>query len=473
MPKQIRTTLKGYFETGDIPTQQQYQDLIDSFVSLDDTTVNPQIINTGLSASGYISTKSHITASGDISASGNFIIGGHITSSGNISSSGGIEAASLTGSLSSTEVTVGGNISVEDINSTGNIYTTGHITSSGNISSSGTLFVGGNISGSSISSSTDIAASGTGSFGRTETLAISSSGTGLNIFGEGGIYNRGNYQVEMGDNVPVEVIRAHASANHVVFGTPDDSYNVSLSSSLNLFLHSADGAMMRLDAHRIEAIGNRFSIEAPITASSNISASGDIVNTGNILTTGNIYAVSSTLGGGLINGITSSFSDYGNVSAKNITASGDLLFTDNTTAHIRANENFTINIERTNDSNSFVNFKVHDLTNGKDMLKILEEGVMYVGSVDSDFAIASYGNLTFNLDIDGNETGQKYTFKNGGTVLMTLNESADMIVENNISSSGDVYAGDTSSNGVVLRSPDGSKFRIKVGDDGTLSTESV
>ena len=48
-----------------------------------------------------------------------------------------------------------------------------------------------------------------------------------------------------------------------------------------------------------------------------------------------------------------------------------------------------------------------------------------------------------------------------------------MIVENNISSSGDVYAGDTSSNGVVLRSPDGSKFRIKVGDDGTLSTESV
>ena len=419
MPKQIRTTLKGYFETGDIPTQQQYQDLIDSFVSLDDTTINPQIINTSLSASGYISTMSHITASGDISASGNFIIGGHITSSGNISSSG-------------------------------------------------TLFVGGNISGSSISSSTDIASSGTGSFGRTETLVISSSGAGLNTFGEGGIYNRGNYQVEMGDNVPVEVIRAHASANHVVFGTPDDNYNVSLSSSLNLLLHSAEGAMMRLDASRIEAIGNRFSIEAPITASSDISSSG-ILTAESIVSTGNIFAVTSATG--TVMGITSSFSNYGNISAKNITASGDLLFTDNTTAHIRANENFTINIEKTDDSNSFVSFLVHDLDNERDMLKILEEGVMYVGH--SDFAIASYGNLTFNLDIDGNETGQQYQFKNGGTVLMTLNESADMIVENNISSSGDVYAGDTSSNGVVLRSPDGSKFRIKVGDDGTLSTESV
>ena len=46
MTKQTRSTLKGYFETGDIPTQQNYQDLIDSFVSLDDTTVDPQIIKT-------------------------------------------------------------------------------------------------------------------------------------------------------------------------------------------------------------------------------------------------------------------------------------------------------------------------------------------------------------------------------------------------------------------------------------------
>ena len=70
MAKQTRNTLKGYFETGDIPTQGQYQDLIDSYVSLNDTEINPQIINTNFSASGAINTLSHITASGNISSSG-------------------------------------------------------------------------------------------------------------------------------------------------------------------------------------------------------------------------------------------------------------------------------------------------------------------------------------------------------------------------------------------------------------------
>ena len=46
MAKQNRITLNGYFDTGDIPTQGQYQDLIDSYVSLNDTEINPQIINT-------------------------------------------------------------------------------------------------------------------------------------------------------------------------------------------------------------------------------------------------------------------------------------------------------------------------------------------------------------------------------------------------------------------------------------------
>ncbi len=80
MAKKTRNTLKGYFETGDIPTQNQYQDLIDSYVSLNDTEVNPQIINTNFSASGYISTETHITASGNISASGR-ITASHLYSS--------------------------------------------------------------------------------------------------------------------------------------------------------------------------------------------------------------------------------------------------------------------------------------------------------------------------------------------------------------------------------------------------------
>ena len=58
MAKQSRNTLKGYFETGDIPTGGNYVDLIDSPLILD--TEN----------TGSINILGTITASGDISSSG-------------------------------------------------------------------------------------------------------------------------------------------------------------------------------------------------------------------------------------------------------------------------------------------------------------------------------------------------------------------------------------------------------------------
>ena len=93
----------------------------------------------------------------------------------------------------------------------------------------------------------------------------------------------------------------------------------------------------------------------------------------------------------------------------------------------------------------------------------LDGGDVLVNSSDQDIA----------WDFDSDSSNETFTGVGQFGSVSVINESADMIVENNISSSGVVYAGDTSSNGVVLRSPDGSKFRIKVGDDGTLSTESV
>ena len=62
MAKQNRTTLKGYFETGDIPSQAQYADLIDSNLNLSETT--DQTTAGGLNITG------NLTASGNISASG-------------------------------------------------------------------------------------------------------------------------------------------------------------------------------------------------------------------------------------------------------------------------------------------------------------------------------------------------------------------------------------------------------------------
>tara|TARA_R110002020_G_scaffold139138_1_gene309883 strand:+ start:648 stop:1253 length:606 start_codon:yes stop_codon:yes gene_type:complete len=72
MAKQNRTTLKGYFETGDTPSQAQYTDLIDSKINLSES-------NTGdITLVGQINLTGNLTASNDISASGGGFFGGDI-----------------------------------------------------------------------------------------------------------------------------------------------------------------------------------------------------------------------------------------------------------------------------------------------------------------------------------------------------------------------------------------------------------
>ena len=148
MSKKNRTDLKNYFSTGKIPTQQQYGDFIDSFLSLEDS--DTQIIQ-GTISSSRLALGGHITASQNISASGtiftNRIIAGEATnftpmniaqqtdydaghqfvgditaSAGNISSSGTIFAHDISAS---------GHLSVQGSSS---FY--GDITASGYVSSS-------------------------------------------------------------------------------------------------------------------------------------------------------------------------------------------------------------------------------------------------------------------------------------------------------------------------------------------------
>jgi len=76
MAKQSRNTLKGHFETGDIPTGANYVDLIDSPVMLDtENTGSLNLQGTGSFIGGIDSIDATgsfamISASGDISASG-------------------------------------------------------------------------------------------------------------------------------------------------------------------------------------------------------------------------------------------------------------------------------------------------------------------------------------------------------------------------------------------------------------------
>ena len=73
MAKQIRSTLKGYFETGKKPTENNYIDLIDSHIILDSENTGSLNLQ-GNTALGDSSVHTHTFT-------------GHITASGNISSS--------------------------------------------------------------------------------------------------------------------------------------------------------------------------------------------------------------------------------------------------------------------------------------------------------------------------------------------------------------------------------------------------
>ena len=199
-----KAVLKTYFEQGDIPTQGQYVDLIDSQFGLGET--GTQIIQGTISASaaefeqmtfkklylpgnGIKSMKvgstftvgktlevsgslrieeGSISASGDliitkISASGiisssNSLVTHFITASGGITSSAGITASDA---FFSNDITASNNISssgtiytntLSEGNTTTGLTLTGNITASGNISGSGTsiLTMGGTATLSSL-----------------------------------------------------------------------------------------------------------------------------------------------------------------------------------------------------------------------------------------------------------------------------------------------------------------------------------
>ena len=59
----LRTTLKGFFETGDVPNQQQYHDFIDSNIILDDVNTGDLLLTGTARITGSLSASSHISSS--------------------------------------------------------------------------------------------------------------------------------------------------------------------------------------------------------------------------------------------------------------------------------------------------------------------------------------------------------------------------------------------------------------------------
>ena len=207
MAKKSKSVLKTYFESGDIPNQSQYEDLIDSQFNLTETET--QIIEGTLSSSagifdyinlrkGYLrgigidsakvgttfavgrslevvgtASVDHLQLTGgNISASGNLIttkisasgiisssdslVTHFITASGGITSSGGITASSahFSGPITASRISSSGDIDVDGQVSASSDVLTHFITASGGITSSG------GITASSAYFRTDVTSSG-------------------------------------------------------------------------------------------------------------------------------------------------------------------------------------------------------------------------------------------------------------------------------------------------------------------------
>ena len=196
MASKNRTTLKGFFETGDTPSEAQYADLIDSNLNLSETTA--QQVSSDIHTSDTImfnnSNTSGITyadSTGNVryglqfsrtsnlvsltnNAANGFV---QIKANGSSAGSGGEVTSSIFTSYSNEflmPITASGNISSSGTVITNEANIIGHITASGNISSSGE-FIGASANITNITSSGNLTITGNISASNTSTASFGSA----------------------------------------------------------------------------------------------------------------------------------------------------------------------------------------------------------------------------------------------------------------------------------------------------------
>ena len=136
-----KAVLKTYFEQGDIPTQGQYVDLIDSQFGLGET--GTQIIQGTISASSadiedMTFKKLHLPGNGidSMKVGTTFRVGRSLEVSGSFNVTHGNITITTSGEFQGENATIT-NISGSFISASGHIYSAGNITASGHVSGSG------------------------------------------------------------------------------------------------------------------------------------------------------------------------------------------------------------------------------------------------------------------------------------------------------------------------------------------------
>ena len=294
MAKQIKATLKGYFETGKVPSQAQYADLIDSNLNLLDTTTQ-----TIVSPVNFTSSEINLT--------------GNLTASGNISSSGVLTAEGLVISDDAVIIdtlTVGGIFQSNGINLDGNITASGHI--SGSIIEGQTLtadvFLSApsasitNLTNTNITASGNISASGTGSFGELEVTGNTT--VDGDVFISQYIRHIGdtNTLINFTDN------KIQLQAGGIVFLTTDkdsaEPYPFTINNGGNRInfrvMDRNSNLLLKTDSEAFKVNLYHAGNQKLETAAGGVNITGEITASGNISSSGNIIAETGSFDNGII-----------------------------------------------------------------------------------------------------------------------------------------------------------------------------
>ena len=441
MAKVSKSVLKSYFEAGDIPTQAQYVDLIDSQFNLAETELqiidgtlsssagsfdyltlkkaylpgigvgsakvgttlaigrslevqgtasvdSLQVIGGTISSSGYILTQ-NITASNHISASGDISATGNITASGKIQSGlinlthNGIGTGEVGSSFYiGPSLNIKGTIATTgDISSSGYFYGDGSKLSFTNITSSGQISASGAISGSEGLHIDDFSVFVDADTGPSTTYRTEINGGSIKVFGGGLELNtgaiQGNKFQHYGD-----------SNTHLSF--PDSN-----------------------DAALFEIGGDETLHILP----SSISASGNITASGYISASEDIRAIRIELSNEIVAGIASSKLYIGNATIPvEIKQNSLAVDADGTSGHITASGNISASGDMSAVTGSFkyvdgTNINFTNITASGDLLFTTgSSGIRSAGSLV--FTIEDIGNLGATTEFEVKEgVGNSTIFK--------------------------------------------------------------
>jgi len=297
MAIKTKTQLKSFFQTGDIPTENEYADFIDSSVILGDDNNGNIILSGNITASGNISasdtiiglTGSFVTYTNADFGSSDLVTSGNISSS-NISASGNITATNITlpglgkisfdDSLDGTDqfiqgtddnITIDGDekiklradnvIEIQNTSTENTIVISpngGHITASGNISASGT------IEANKIILDTGIVTSPSYTFAEDSDTGISSPSANTININAGGSTG----EISVTENKVTVQASSVGNASFEVSGHITASGNISGSATSKLKI----GGSATFGTSTVVINGT----DGHITASGNISASGTL-----------------------------------------------------------------------------------------------------------------------------------------------------------------------------------------------------